>query len=106
MIFHQEKVERNRKKLQGYISKAMLVISRNESLQGEENGLSSWMKHPLCKFNGFIPEALGEGDHINNIPDVSIVKSIKLPYIKRPTRCTYWVDLLRCVWLINIKDLS
>jgi hypothetical protein len=89
----------------------MLVISRNESLQSEENTLnmlSSRMNHPQRKFNGCIARVSVEGDQINN-PDASLVKSVKMEYIKRLPPFTFWTNLTRYIWCqmlsINLCEL-
>ena len=66
VIFLQEKIQSNEKKLQFHMSGVLSEISTRGSSPPEENRktpiLSSRIDHPLCKFSGFSP-VWGDKDH-------------------------------------------
>lgn len=90
----KEKLQKNRENLQSQLSKAMLVISKNESLPSGGNILSSRMNRPPCKF--YSPnhqpdhQVLGEEDRSKKP-----VRSIRMPSINRLPPYTSWIHLAR-----------
>ncbi|XP_052190040.1 histone-lysine N-methyltransferase EZA1 isoform X3 [Diospyros lotus] len=94
----REKLEENRKKLEGHVS--LLVsgaFSRNSISVVEANSqgemLSSRIENPFCKINGF---AQGSGDKEQiNIQEVLFSTSAKLPYIEKIPPYTTWIFLDR-----------
>lgn len=104
VIFLQEKIQSNEKKLQFHMSGVLSEISTRGSSPPEENRktpiLSSRIDHPLCKFSGFSP-VWGDKDHNNQ--DVLSATSIKMPYIETLPPYTSWIFLDRC---FTCKDLT
>ncbi|XP_057460764.1 LOW QUALITY PROTEIN: histone-lysine N-methyltransferase EZA1 [Actinidia eriantha] len=93
-----EKVNENRKKLEGHVSLLESVAtSRNDVSVVDANCqakmLSSRIENPLCKFSGF---ALGLGDKdCVNIQEVVYSASTNLPYIEKIPPYTTWIFLDR-----------
>ncbi|XP_022728204.1 histone-lysine N-methyltransferase EZA1-like isoform X2 [Durio zibethinus] len=91
----KEKVERNRKKLESYISEILSATSSRNVLCTEENGfgkmLSARIKIPFCKYTGF---AQGSGDRdYANAHEVVSSTNAKLPYIEKLPPYTTWIFL-------------
>ncbi|KAG5514145.1 hypothetical protein RHGRI_035521 [Rhododendron griersonianum] len=92
----REKLEENRKKLEGHVS--LLVSSatlRNDvsviDADGQGRILSSRIENPLCKFGGFA-QASGDKDYVN-VQEVVYSISAKLPYIENIPPYTTWIFL-------------
>lgn len=107
VIFLQEKIRSNEKKLQCHMSGVLSETSTRGSSQTEENRknpiLSSRIDHPLCKFSGFSPVS-GDKDHSNQ--DALSATSIKIPYIETLPPYTSWIFLDRCFNLQRFNFLS
>ncbi|XP_028117807.1 histone-lysine N-methyltransferase EZA1 isoform X1 [Camellia sinensis] len=94
----REKLEENRKNLEGHVSLFLSVAtSRNDVSVMEANGqgkmLSSRIKTPPCKFSGF---AQGSGDKdYTIIHEVVFSTSVKLPHIDKIPPYTTWIFLDR-----------
>ncbi|CAL5425895.1 unnamed protein product [Camellia sinensis] len=92
----REKLEENRKNLEGHVSLFLSVAtSRNDVSVMEANGqgkmLSSRIKTPPCKFSGF---AQGSGDKdYTIIHEVVFSTSVKLPHIDKIPPYTTWIFL-------------
>ena len=95
VIFLQEKIQSNEKKLQCHTSGVLKAISTRGSSQEEnrKTPILSRIDRPLCKFSGFSPVS-GDKDHSNQ--DVLSATSIKIPYIERLPPYTSWIFLDRC----------
>lgn len=100
LIVHpsQEKLEENRKKLEGHVSLLVSsVTSRNDAslidADGQGRILSSRIENPLCKFGG-LAQASGDKDYIN-VQEVVHSISAKLPYIENIPPYTTWIFLDR-----------
>ncbi|KAI8522581.1 hypothetical protein RHMOL_Rhmol13G0007700 [Rhododendron molle] len=92
----REKLEENRKKLEGHVS--LLVSSAtliNDAsvidADGQGSILSSRIENPLCKFGGFA-QASGDKDYVN-VQEVAYSISAKLPYIENIPPYTTWIFL-------------
>lgn len=106
VIFLQEKIQSNEKKLQCHTSGVLSAITTRGFSQTEENRktpILSRIDRPLCKFNGFSPVS-GDKDHNNQ--DVLSATSIKIPYIERLPPYTSWIFLDRCFNFQIINVLS
>lgn len=97
LYFAQEKVEKNREKLGGYISQIISATSRTNSTLSEKNGsfklFPSRIEQPLCKFSGFA-HGYGDKDYINN-QEVVFSSSTKLPSAENLPPYTTWIFLDR-----------
>lgn len=105
----QEKLEENRKKLEGHVS--LLVSSatlRNDAsvidADGQGRILSSRIENPLCKFGGFA-QASGDKDYVN-VQEVVYSISAKLPYIENIPPYTTWIFLDRYECLLFFFCIS
>ncbi|KAF5931444.1 hypothetical protein HYC85_032317 [Camellia sinensis] len=96
----REKLEENRKNLEGHVSLFLSVAtSRNDVSVMEANDqgkmLSSRIKTPPCKFSGF---AQGSGDKdYTIIHEVVFSTSVKLPHIDKIPPYTTWIFLDRLI---------
>ncbi|KAI8026599.1 putative protein phosphatase 2C 12 [Camellia lanceoleosa] len=94
----REKLEENRKNLEGHVSLFLSVAtSRNDVSVMEANGqgkmLSSRIKTPPCKFSGF---AQGSGDKdYTIIHEVVFSTSVNFPHIDKIPPYTTWIFLDR-----------
>ena len=92
LIFVQDKVERNRRKLLADVSKLRLATSR--TFMGQ-NGVSKMISFrigaPLCKYSGFA-QVSGDKDLING-HEVVIATSTKLPFVEKIPPYTTWIFL-------------
>ena len=100
VIFLQEKIQSNEKKLQCHTSGVLSAISTRTE-ENKKTPVLSRIDRPLCKFSGFSPVP-GDKDHSNQ--DVLSATSIKIPYIERLPPYTSWIFLDRCFnfQIINI----
>lgn len=91
----QEKVEKNRKKLESHVSEILSATSNRNVLCVEENGfgnmLSSRIEIPLCKYTGF-SQGLGDRDNANGHEVLPSTKA-QLPYIEKLPPYTTWIFL-------------
>ncbi|KAL6184870.1 hypothetical protein ACLB2K_046269 [Fragaria x ananassa] len=89
----KEKIEQNRKKLEGYISEISSVISTEVELNGSSSLLNSRIQHPPCKFSGF-SKGFGDKDYSNNEEEL-LSSSIELPKAHKIDPYTTWIWLDR-----------
>lgn len=111
----KEKIEQNRKKLEGYISEISSVISTEVELNGSSSLLNSRIQHPPCKFSGF-SKGFGDKDYSNNEEEL-LSSSIELPKAHKIDPYTTWIWLDRsdsrpfissfvfCLFRINVNML-
>ena len=92
MIFVQDKVERNRRKLVADVSQLRLATSRTFVGQnGVSKMISLRIGAPLCKYGGF---AQGSGDRdLINGHEVAVSTSTKLPFVEKIPPYTTWIFL-------------
>ena len=108
----QEKVEKNRKKLESHILEILSATSSRNLLCVEENGfgkmLSARIEIPLCKYTGFA-QGSGDRDYANGHEVVSSTNA-KLPYIEKLPPYTTWIFLDKyvgfCISLLNFEYSS
>lgn len=100
----QEKVEKNRKKLESYILEIFSATSSRNLLCVEENGfskmLSSRIEISSCKYTGFA-QGSGDGDYAN-CHEVVYSTSAKLPCMEKLPPYTTWIFLDKYVGLLYV----
>ncbi|KAB2605088.1 histone-lysine N-methyltransferase EZA1-like [Pyrus ussuriensis x Pyrus communis] len=99
VISVKEKVEKNREKVEGYVSKIISETARANlnALSSERNRsfklFSSRIEQPLCRISGFV-RGCGEKDWIEN-QEVLFSSSTKLPLADKIPPYTTWIFLDR-----------
>ncbi|XVE73442.1 hypothetical protein DITRI_Ditri11bG0118100 [Diplodiscus trichospermus] len=92
---YMEKVEKNRKKLEGHISEILSATTSRNFPCLEEKGfgqmLCSRIKIPLRKYTGF-SQGSGDGDNANGHEVISSTNA-RLPYIEKLPPYTTWIFL-------------
>lgn len=92
LIFVQDKVERNRRKLLADVSKLKLATSRTFMGQnGASKMISVRIGAPLCKYSGFA-QGSGDKDLING-HEVVVATSTKLLFVEKIPPYTTWIFL-------------
>lgn len=89
----QKKVEKNKKKLEGYVLQILSSTSNRNTLHVENNGdgkmLSSRIGSPQCKYSG-------DKDYISGHEVISLI-STRLPFVEKLPSYTTWIFLDRFV---------
>lgn len=96
----QEKLQKNRKKLESHVSLLLSAArSNHDASSSEKNGsgkmLSSRIENPLWKFGGIV-QGFGDKDYVN-CQDVVYSTSAKLPLVENIPPYTTWIFLDRYV---------
>ncbi|XP_022898110.1 histone-lysine N-methyltransferase EZA1-like isoform X3 [Olea europaea var. sylvestris] len=104
----KEKVEKNRKNLEAYVSELdKLAASRNDVTITKNNdlgnSLSFRMDNPLSKVSGFF-HGYGDRDYVNT-EEVVFSATVKLPSIQKIPRYTTWIFLDRNQRMANDQSV-
>lgn len=88
-MYHvQDKIEKNRKKIENDISQLLSTTSRKSVIFAMDNGFGNM---PLCKYSGF-PQGLGDRDYVNS-HEVVLSTSSKLSHVQKIPPYTTWIFL-------------
>lgn len=88
MYCMQEKLEKNKRKIESDVSHLFSTTSRRNVTYTQENGFSNM---PLCKYSGF-SQGLGDKEYAN-CHEVVFSISTKLPYMEKIPPYTTWIFL-------------
>lgn len=90
MCLVQEKLAKNKKKIETDVSRFLPETSRKSTVTMVGNGFSNM---PLCKYSG-LPQGYGDKEYVH-CHEVVFSTSIRLPYVERIPPYTTWIFLDR-----------
>ena len=80
------------------IKKKLTIYAFNDQIGNLGEGhfmLFSRINKLFCKYNGF-PGGMVEKGYINNV-NISLAKSIRIPYMKKLQPYIFWIHVARCI---------